>query len=174
MPMNRMENPIKVYEPRRASLLAFLGVAAGVVLIIFRNVGWNILEPPVFILVGVLSVSGGLYIGVIGGRQWVYLYEDHLEVCGAIGNFLQRRLGGGVLTSKIAYRDIVALSRRLYESPRAGYLEINQRTEEQKTKRVRVAIPRAKYLDLKAELLKRIPPGCELYSTKGYGKPGPW
>jgi hypothetical protein len=122
----------------------------------------------------VLSVGLGLYFGVFVGRKWVLLYNDHLEIQGPVANLLRRAIGASLWTDVIRYRDIIALGRWMYE-PRGGSYLIIQQSRERKAERFRVGFgPIDKYLEFKAELLKRIPANCELYSSKGFSKRYPW
>lgn len=169
-----MSKPIKIYKPRPVSPLLLLAIGVGIPLIIFRNIGGDILEPPVLVLVGALSVGLASYVGVFAGRKWIHLYDDRLEIRGPISNLLLRLFGLDLCVDKISYREVVALGRCAYESKRGSYLIIH-RARGRKRERFRLeCTPLEKYLDLKAEVLKKIPPSCELYSLKGLGVRGPW
>jgi hypothetical protein len=170
--MNAKRQPIKAYAGKVSYLVIFLGTV-GILLFLQRRVGAGFFDPPVLVFSAIVSVIAGM-LGGLGGRRWVALYEDHLELRGPLSRLLKWGLGLDVWVRRIPYRDIVRLGRFFVEGPRGSYLIIHHRSGS-RTRRFRVeVVGRERYADFKAEMVKRVAPGCELYSTKGFGKPRPF
>lgn len=129
--------------------------------------------------VGLLGLGVGLTIGayfaLFAFRVWVFLYDDRLEIHPALAKLLHDRLSLPLYRPKtVRYRDIVGL-RRTRGFGGLNALVIVRRAP--RWQRSEYGIPRlgvADYADLEAELLRRVPPDCELYSVNVLGRRGPF
>ena len=163
-----------MYRKPPSNLAVFLAVTLGIGLFLLRQVGREILWPPILVLVAGIALGIGILVGFFGGRRAAYLYQDRIEIRGPLAILAYERFGIRIWTAQVPYQSIVALGRGGVESPRISFLIIHQRVGS-RTRKFRIdVVPLDKYLDLKKELLARIRPGCELYSALGFGRKGPF
>jgi uncharacterized membrane protein len=141
----------------------------------YPQLGTLVFSPLALISFGVFSVLMGLlgvYIGFFADRKWVYLYEDYLEIQGPLSMLAERRLGLLPGRRTILCREIESLGKR--EPEDQGYLIIGTRYGPGWGRLSICCSDFENYQDLKAELLKRVPPACERYTLKPLGRRGPW
>jgi hypothetical protein len=163
-----------VYGKTRSSLFLLLWAPFALLVVVFRHVGMDAFDRLVLTFIAVVGGGLGVFVGCFAGRKTVYLYEDHLEVRGPLATVAHRHFRLSLWTARIFFRDIVALGRSAFEPPQGSFLIVHRKLGSRTRKFTLEGVPLAKYLDLKSELLKRIPPGCTLYSTKGFGTRGPF
>jgi hypothetical protein len=129
---------------------------------------------------GLISACVGLlipaYLVFFGFRLWVYLYDGHLELHPRLAKLIKDHLGISLYTPKVIYyRQIEALRRtRGFGGVNALGILLKDRKSWQRTG---YGIPYQgveNYADLEAELLRRVPPTCELYSVNFLGHRGPF
>lgn len=151
-----------------------VGVAAALVAVFLRY-GQDVLSGPrlIGLSFGVLCLA---YIEFLGFRLWVHLYSDHLEIRTALSKLIQDRLDTSIGKRVIIqYRQIKALRRtRGFGGFNALGILLRERKPWQ---RPGYGIPYQgveNYADLEAELLRRVPPTCELYSVNFLGHRGPF
>jgi hypothetical protein len=133
----------------------------------------------VFSVIGLIGLGIGLliagYLELFAFRLWVYLYDDRLEIHPSLAKLLQDRLGITLYRPKVVYyREVRGLRRT------RGFGGYNALVVIKKPKpwhRCEYGIPYLgveNFADLEAELLRRVPPTCELYSVNFLGHRGPF
>ncbi len=115
----------------------------------------------------------GAYAAFFGSRWWVFLYDTHLEIHPRLAKLIKDRLGLSIYTAKsIYYHRIKALRR----TRGLGYYNAlivvvgDHKSSEFPITRMGVE----NYADLEAELLRRVPPTCELSGTDFLGHKQPF
>ena len=151
-------------------------VAVGAALIaVFLRYGQEVLSPPrlIGLSVGLLCLA---YIEFLGFRLWVYLHSDRLEIRTALSKLLEDRLGITVSKPIVIYYGQIKALRRTRGF--GGYNALGVLLGERRSwQRPAYGIPYQgvqNYADLEAELLRRVPPTCELYSVNFLGHRGPF
>lgn len=129
--------------------------------------------------IGVFSIFITLlvlaYLALFALRLWVYLYDERLEMHPSLAKLIRDRLGISLYTPKVIYyRDITGLRRT---RGFGGYNALVVVRRPQRWRRNAYGIPYLgvqEYDDLERELLRRVPPTCELYSVDFLGHRGPF
>jgi hypothetical protein len=123
--------------------------------------------------VGLLCLA---YIEFLGFRLWVYLYSDRLEIRTALSKLVEDRLGMTLGKPVVIYYGQIKALRRTRGF--GGFNALGVLLRERKPwQRPGYGIPYQgveNYADLEAELLRRVPPNCELYSVNFLGHRGPF
>lgn len=164
----------RVYRPSGYWWRAYLvGAVVALTVMVLRG-GERTFSP-----VGVISILITLlvlaYLALFAFRLWVYLYDDRLEIHPSLAKLIQDRLGITLYKPKIIhYRDITGLRRT---RGFGGYNALVVIRRARRWQRSEYGIPYLgvnEYADLEAELLRRVPPTCELYSVNVLGHRGPF
>jgi hypothetical protein len=120
--------------------------------------------------IGMLIVA---YVVFFGSRWWVYLYDNHLEIHPRLAKLIKDHLGTSLYTPKIIYYQQIQALRRTRGFGYYNALVILLKDR----KRSKYAITRRgveNYADLEAELLRRVPPTCELSGVDFLGHDRPF
>lgn len=171
--MNASLSP-RIYKPRAGGGGVFAGVGLVVLSLGFLKYGdW------IFSVSGLIGSCAGLLIAaylVFGSRPWVYLYGDRLELHPRLAKLIKDRLGVSLYTPKVIYyRQIGALRRtRGFGGLNALGILLKNRKSWQRPGYGIPYLGVENYADLEAELLRRIPPGCELYGIDFLGHRRPF
>ncbi len=163
-----------MYEPRRITFEALRYALPGTVLVCFF---YLIINDPLkrlgLTIVIVFALGFALYLDVLAGRAWVYLYDVRLDFQGPISHYLESALGWPLGKTRIPYQQMTALGRSHYEA-KGSYLVVHRGSGWRRRKFFIPCNEHEQYVDLKNELLRRAPPGCTLYTWKGFGRRGPF
>lgn len=132
------------------------------------------LSPTGLIVMSVVLVVAA-YLEFFAFRLWVYLYDDRLVIHPSLAKLIRDHFGITLYTPKIIhYREITGLRRT---RGFGGYNALVVIKEPRPWERCEYGIPYLgveNFADLEAELLRRVPPTCELYSMNFLGHRGPF
>ncbi len=164
----------KIYKPSTGGGGTFAVLALLILFLGALTYGDWLLSIP-----GLIGTAVGFLIPaymIFGARLWVYLYEDHLELHPRMARCVKDHLGVCLYTPKVVYyRQIRALRRsRGFGAYNALVVLIGERRAWQRSEYGIPVQGVENYADLEAELLRRIPPTCELYSMDFLGHRGPF
>jgi hypothetical protein len=173
--------PTKTYAPRRIAFEALRYAAPGAVLVCFV---YLITDDPLkrlgLTVAVVFALGSALYLDVLAGRSWVYLYDVHMDFQGPISHYLESALGRPLGRARIPYQRITSLGRSeykeraLFSKGKGCFLVVQRGTGLRGRKFFIPCNEYEQYVDLKNELLRRVPPGCRLYTWKPFGRKGPF
>jgi len=172
--VNASEKP-KVYEPSPYRIGPITAGATFALAVVLLKYGEDLLSPAGIIGFGV-GITLVAYLEFFGLRLWVYLYDNRLEIRTALPRLIEDRLGLAVAKPTVIYYGQIKALRRTRGFGGFNALGILLR-ERRPWQRPGYGIPYQgvdNYADLEAELLRRVPPTCELYSVNFLGHRGPF
>ena len=166
----------RIYKPATSSRWGFVGLVLFLLAVMVIRYGVEDIFSP-----GGLSVLGfGLvftaYLDFFGLRRWVYLFDDRLEIQTALAKLLQDRWGLARARPIVIYYPQIQALRRARGFGGYNFLAVLLR-DRRPGQRAGYLIPYhgvEDSADLEAELLRRVPPTCELYSVNFLGHRGPF
>jgi hypothetical protein len=165
----------KVYGPSRCRISPYtIGVvfALGVVT---AKYGKEVLSP-VGLSAFTVGISLAAYMEFFGLRLWVSLYENRLEIRTALSKLIHDRFGLALCKPVVIYYGQIKALRKTRGFGGFNALGILLR-QQMRGQRAGYGIPYQgvkDYADLEAELLRRVPATCELYSVDFLGHRGPF
>ena len=128
----------------------------------------------IFIFVTLLGLIyvGLAYIWFFGRTVWVYLYEDRLEIRQPLSKLLKDRFGFSPSRPKIIYFREIEAMRKTVEGTALLIIKDGPIWKQRKFPIPHLDFGREtmeNYKDLEDELLRRVPPTCDLYSLNWLG-----
>jgi hypothetical protein len=172
--MRDTETP-RVFKPEGADWTTF-GVClliTGIVISAKHRPGdfaWWIDIPFLAAILGI-----GAYISFFSWKAWVFLYEDRLEFEFAFTKLVRERFGIALSKRRTVYFRTVRGLRKMHGFGAFNFLAIIWQTSTGEVREYGFPYRTLQdYPELEAELLRRIPANCELYSTGFTARRGPF
>lgn len=170
-----------MYEPRPFTLKALRLFLPGVALVCLIYLFMDDPLKRLGLTIALAFAAGsGLYLDVFAGRAWVHLYEDYLAFQGPMSHYLESSFGWRISRTRIPYQRITALGRAAAEQGTSlpdgkGFFFVVHRRRGWRRRKFFIPCKGSEqYRDLLAELLKRVPQDCTLYTWKPFGRRGPF
>jgi hypothetical protein len=124
-------------------------------------------------LIAILAIGG--YICFFSWKAWVFLYEDRVEVEFAFTRLVRERFGIALSKRRTVFFRHVNALHKMRGFGGYNFLGIIGSTPTGEERGVSFPyLLLEDYAELEAELLRRIPSNCELYSTGFTGRRGPF
>jgi hypothetical protein len=156
-------SPPKIYRPKTGGVASFAVVMVLVTALRFFQDRSLVTSIHGLVIIGVV-VLGMAYIFLFGTRLWVFLYDTHLALHPRLAKLIKDRFGVSLYTPKVIYYRQIKTLRRSRGLGGFNALAI-MFTGGKRSELEAYGIPYLgveNYADLEAELLRRVPPTCEL------------
>ncbi len=151
----------KIYRPTGESLPIFLfALGGGIAYAYLMTATVDTYFWRGVVIGGVIMVA----FAFLGGREWVYLYDDRLEIRRYLVKLIEDQLGVTLLKPRVIhFRHIIRLQQTFALPFWGRYLVITLPAERWGERNYSIHRDRVEnYQDLEADLLRRVPPGCQL------------
>jgi hypothetical protein len=165
----------RVYRPERADWRTFIGCLLILGIGLRAKFGaedfvWWIATP---FLLAILALCA--YISFFSWKAWVFLYEDRLEFEFAFTRLVRERFGIALSKRRTVYFRSVRGLRKMHGFGAFNFLVIIWQDSTGEVREYGFPyLTLQDYPELEAELLRRIPANCELYSTGFTARRGPF
>jgi hypothetical protein len=131
---------------------------------------WWFVIPSLLVILAVCA-----YISIFSWKAWVYLYEDRLEVEFAFTKLTRERFGIVLSRRRTVFFRAVRSLHKMRGFGAFNFLGIIAVAPGGKVQGCSFPyLTLQEYPELEAELLRRIPPNCELFSIGFTGRRGPF
>jgi hypothetical protein len=166
---------LRVFKPERPDWTTFVIclVITGIIIGARYRPGvfvWQIATP---FLIAILAVCA--YISFFSWKAWVFLYEDRLEFEFAFTRLIRERFGIALSKRRTVFFRTVRGLRKMHGFGAFNFLVIIWQTSSGEKREYGFPyLTLQDYPELEAEILRRIPANCELYSTGFTARRGPF
>jgi len=168
--------PLKIYRPAATTWWSYGGAFLFALAVVMAEYGVGDVLSPVVLLGVCLGLLVTAYLHFFARQRWVSLYDDRLEIQTALAKLLQDRWGLARARPIVIYYPQIQALRRARGFGGYNFLALLLR-DRRPGQRAGYVIPYhgvEDSADLEAELLRRVPPTCELYSVNFLGHRGPF